>query len=83
MNEVDVIVGMRGETDQFFNDSLEFLKELDVTQLHVFSYSERPGTAALRIDHVVSAEEKHERSQKLIAVSESKLHAFYEEHIGK
>lgn len=80
---VDVIVGMRGETDAFFNDSLEFLKSLDVTQLHVFSYSERPGTAALRIDHVVSAEEKHERSQKLIAVSDTKLHDFYERHIGQ
>ena len=59
---VDVIVGTRGETEEYFGQAYEFIKSLDVTQLHVFSYSERPGTQALKIDHVVAPEEKHRRS---------------------
>ena len=46
---VDVIVGTRGETDEFFEEAYEFIASLPISQLHVFSYSERPGTAALRI----------------------------------
>ena len=80
---VDVIVGMRGETDACFEDSLEFLRRLDVTRLHVFSYSERPGTQALRITPVVPPEVKHERSQRLIALSDAKLRAFHLRHAGK
>ena len=80
---VDVIVGTRGETEEYFNQAYEFLKGLDVTQLHVFSYSERPGTQALKIDHVVSPDEKHRRSQLLLAMSDEKTRAFYESHIGK
>ena len=80
---VDVIVGTRGETEEYFNQAYEFLKGLDVTQLHVFSYSERPGTQALKIDHVVSADEKHRRSQMLLALSDEKTKAFYESHIGR
>ena len=80
---VDVIVGTRGETDTYFEQTYEFLKGLDVTQLHVFSYSERPGTQALKIEHKVSAEEKHRRSQKLLALSDEKTRAFYASHIGK
>lgn len=79
---VDVIVGTRGETDSFFEDSYRFIDSLDISQLHVFSYSERPGTQALRIDHAVSPEEKHRRSQQLMAVSERKLHDFYSRYIG-
>ena len=79
---VDVIVGTRGETEEYFNQAYEFLKGLDVTQLHVFSYSERPGTQALKIDHVVSPEEKHRRSQMLLALSDEKTRAFYASHIG-
>ena len=60
---VDVIVGTRGETAELFDEAERFIDELPVSQLHVFSYSERPGTAALRIPHVVRPEEKHERSQ--------------------
>jgi len=74
---VDVIVGMRGETDAFFEDSYSFLEGLDVSQLHVFSYSERPGTAALRIDGSVHANVKHERSQRLLALSDRKTSDFY------
>ena len=80
---VDVIVGTRGETEEYFNQAYEFLKGLDITQLHVFSYSERPGTQALKIDHVVSPDEKHRRSQLLLALSDEKTRAFYESHIGK
>ena len=80
---VDVIVGTRGETEEYFNQAYEFLKGLDVTQLHVFSYSERPGTQALKIDHVVSPDEKHRRSQLLLALSDEKTRAFYASHIGK
>lgn len=79
---VDVIVGARGETEEYFQRAYEFLQGLDVTQLHVFSYSERPGTQALKIDHVVSAEEKHRRSQLLLALSDEKIRAFYASHIG-
>lgn len=80
---VDVIVGTRGETAEYFEKAYEFLNSLDVTQLHVFSYSERPGTQALKIDHVVSPEERHERSQRLLILSDKKTKAFYEKHIGR
>lgn len=80
---VDVIVGTRGETELYFEKTYEFLKRLDVTQLHVFSYSERPGTQALKIDHIVSSDEKHRRSQQLLALSDEKTHRFYASHIGK
>lgn len=80
---VDVIVGTRGETPEYFEKAYEFICGLDVTQLHVFSYSERPGTQALKIDYVVPAEEKHQRSQRLLALSDEKTKAFYARHIGQ
>ena len=80
---VDVIVGTRGETDQFFDDARTFIESLDITQLHVFSYSERPGTQALNIDYIVDPKTKHARSQQLLDISDRKLHAFYEAHIGR
>ena len=80
---VDVIVGTRGETAALFDEAELFIESLPVSQLHVFSYSERPGTAALRIPHIVSPKEKHERSQRLLAISDSKLRAFYERFIGQ
>lgn len=80
---VDVIVGTRGETEDYFERAYEFIKGLDVTQLHVFSYSERPGTQALKIEHVVSPDEKHRRSQRLLELSDMKLRAFYTKHIGQ
>lgn len=79
---VDVIVGTRGETDAFFEDAYRFIEGLDISQLHVFSYSERPGTAALNIPYVVSPQTKHERSQRLLALSEQKRRAFYAAYIG-
>ena len=80
---VDVIVGTRGETEEYFERSHDFLQGLDVTQLHVFSYSERPGTQALKIDYVVPPQEKHRRSQRLLELSDGKLHAFYARHVGQ
>ena len=80
---VDVIVGTRGETEEYFEEAYQFIAGLDVTQLHVFSYSERPGTQALKIDYVVSPEEKHQRSQRLLALSDEKTQAFYARHIGQ
>lgn len=80
---VDVIVGTRGEIPEYFEKAYEFIRGLDVTQLHVFSYSERPGTQALKIDYVVPAEEKHQRSQRLLALSDEKTKAFYARHIGQ
>ena len=80
---VDVIVGTRGESEELFVKAYEFIKGLDISQLHVFSYSERPGTQALKIEGAVSPAEKHRRSQMLIALSEEKRVAFYGRHIGK
>ena len=80
---VDVIVGTRGETDEYFEEARNFIDSLDVTQLHVFSYSERPGTQALKINYIVDPKTKHARSQQLLDISDRKLHAFYEAHIGQ
>lgn len=80
---VDVIVGTRGETEAYFEKAFQFIAGVDMTQLHVFSYSERPGTQALKIDHVVSLEEKHKRSQALLNLSDEKTQAFYARHIGQ
>ncbi len=80
---VDVMVGTRGEEPAFFEETYEFLRSLDVTQLHVFPYSERPGTAALKIPHVVSEADKRQRSHRLLELSDEKTHAFYEKHIGQ
>ena len=80
---VDVIVGARGETPEHFEEAYRFIQGLDVTQLHVFSYSERPGTQALKIDYKVAPEEKHRRSQALIELSDTKTRAFYTSHMGR
>lgn len=79
---VDVIVGTRGETDALFAEAMQFMSQVDVSQYHVFSYSERPGTRALQIKHVVPPEVKHERSQQVLALSERKLHDFYSRYAG-
>ena len=80
---VDVMVGCRGETPECFEETYDFLNGLDVTQLHVFPYSERPGTSALSIPYVVSEKDKKERSRRLLDLSDQKTHAFYERHIGQ
>ena len=80
---VDVMVGTRGETQEYFEECYEFLKGLDVTQLHVFPYSERPGTAALKIPYVVGNEDKKLRSKRLLDLSDQKTEAFYARYINK
>ncbi|GHT02271.1 tRNA (N(6)-L-threonylcarbamoyladenosine(37)-C(2))-methylthiotransferase MtaB [Bacteroidia bacterium] len=79
---VDVIVGMRGETPAYFEDAKRFLEALPFSQLHVFSYSERPGTMALKIEPVVSPKEKQERSKQLLELSDRKLKEFYRSQAG-
>jgi threonylcarbamoyladenosine tRNA methylthiotransferase MtaB len=80
---VDVMVGTRGEQEEYFEECYAFLDRLPVTQLHVFPYSERPGTAALRIPHVVSAADKKLRSKRLLELSDKKTEAFYASYIGQ
>ena len=80
---VDVMVGCRGETPECFEETYQFLSELDVTQLHVFPYSERPGTSALSIPYIVSEQDKKLRSKRLLDLSDEKTIAFYEKHIGE
>ena len=79
---VDVMVGCRGETPACFEETYTFLRELDITQLHVFPYSERPGTSALSIPYVVADADKRERSKRLLDLSDEKTHAFYQRYIG-
>lgn len=80
---VDVMVGCRGEKPEYFEESYEFIRSLDVTQLHVFPYSERPGTRALSIPYVVSERDKKLRSKRLLQLSDEKTHAFYAKHMGQ
>ena len=74
---VDVIVGVRGETTSYFETTYQFIESLPISQLHVFSYSERAGTQALKIEHVVTPNEKKRRSHLLLSLSEQKTEAFY------
>ena len=80
---VDVMVGCRGETPECFEETYDFLNGLDVTQLHVFPYSERPGTSALSIPYVVSEKDKKLRAKRLLDLSDEKTIAFYQQHIGQ
>ena len=80
---VDLMVGTRGETEELFEESRRFVDGLDITRLHVFPYSERPGTLALRtIDHVVDQHTKSVRAGKMIALSDRKLRAFMQRYAG-
>ena len=80
---VDVIVGVRGETEQLFDESCEFIRNLNFSQLHVFTYSERENTKMLEIEHIVPIKERKFRSEILHSISEEKTTAFYEKQIGK
>ena len=80
---VDVMVGCRGETPECFEETYQFLSELDVTQLPVFPYSERPGTSALSIPYIVSEQDKKLRSKHLLELSDEKTIAFYQKYIGQ
>ena len=81
---VDCMVGVRGETEERWEDYLAFVKQLDVSQLHVFTYSERANTRMLEMDlYVVPNKERERRSKILHAVSDEKLQAFYAKHRGE
>jgi threonylcarbamoyladenosine tRNA methylthiotransferase MtaB len=79
---VDVIVGFPGETEQDFLDTYNFLNDLDISYLHVFTYSERPDTAAITLAGSVPGNLRHERTAKLRILSEKKRRYFYEQHLG-
>jgi threonylcarbamoyladenosine tRNA methylthiotransferase MtaB len=80
---VDVIVGFPGETDEDFRDTFEFLHSLDVSYLHVFTYSERPNTKALEIQPVVKVDQRNQRNQLLRALSLKKMNHFAAQHAGQ
>ena len=79
---VDVIVGVRGEKEDYFEATERLIESLPISQLHVFTYSERPGTQALNIDYVVHPKIKQERSRRLLELSNRKLREFYQSQIG-
>lgn len=79
---VDLIAGARGETEEEFARSRDFVESLPITRLHIFPYSERPGTKALEIGHVVSQQEKHRRVNEMLHVSERKMEAFARQFLG-
>lgn len=80
---VDTIVGMRGETEDYFKDAKDFIESLNISQLHVFPYSERQGTKALEIPLIVPQEEKHRRVTEFLNISEKKLQQFYRQFEGQ
>ena len=80
---VDVIVGFPGESEEDFLETYNFLIELDITYLHVFSYSERSDTYAIKLDEKVSKSDKAKRSKMLHILSEKKKHSFYNNFINK
>ena len=80
---VDVIVGVRGETAELFEQSCQFIDSLDISQLHVFTYSERAGTKMLEMEHVVDLKERKHRSDVLHTLSDKKTKTFYESQRGK
>lgn len=79
---VDLIVGARGETIECFEESRRFVESLDISRLHVFTYSERAGTKALEITPIVSQEEKHHRTRIMLDISDRKLKEFTAKYTG-
>ena len=80
---VDVIVGFPGEEEEDFLKTYEFINSLDISYLHVFTYSERPNTAALKIDKIIPKEERSKRSKMLHILSDKKKRSFYEGFMGE
>ena len=79
---VDIIAGTNGETEELFRESYEFIKKMDISQLHAFTYSERSGTQALKIPGKVDVNERKNRTKMYINLSEKKLKVFYNKHLG-
>ena len=80
---VDVIVGFPGETEERFLETYNFLNQLPITYLHVFTYSERENTEAVGMDGIVPIPERKKRNKMLRILSEKKKMAFYETQLGK
>lgn len=80
---VDVIVGFPGETKEDFLETYQFLNELNISYLHVFTYSERDNTLAATLESPVNAKDRAERSKMLHILSDKKRRKFYEEHLGQ
>ncbi|MBP5663091.1 MAG: tRNA (N(6)-L-threonylcarbamoyladenosine(37)-C(2))-methylthiotransferase MtaB [Bacteroidales bacterium] len=80
---IDIIAGFPGETDADFEDSFEFVKQLPLSYMHVFTYSRRPGTPAAAIKEQVPETVKRERTNRLLELSETKKRFFYHEHFGE
>jgi len=80
---VDVIVGFPGETKEDFEETCRFISELDVSYLHVFTYSERPNTPAAEMGEIVPMDERRRRNEILTLLSEKKRRHFYEQHLGQ
>lgn len=79
---VDVIVGFPGETDEEFMETIDFLKDIDISYLHVFTYSERANTTAVKLGDPVPMNIRRERSKQLHILSDKKKRAFYEQNVG-
>ena len=80
---VDIMVGCRGERPEYFEDCFQFIDSLPISQLHVFPYSERPGTSALSIKYKVADRDKKERARRLLNLSDEKTQAFYADYMGQ
>ncbi len=80
---VDVIVGFPGETDELFNETVSFLQELDISYLHVFTYSERPNTLAVTMDCIIPVNVRNDRNKKLRNLSFMKMSEHTRRHIGQ
>src|SRR5438105_14223497 len=80
---VDVIVGFPGETEEDFLETYNFLNALDISYLHVFTYSERDNTNALTLPGVIPIHERRKRNKMLRILSEKKLRNFYQQQLGK
>ena len=79
----DVITGFPGESEKSFMETYRFLNALDISYLHVFTYSERDNTEATQLEHAVPRQIRHERNRMLRILSEKKQHAFYTAHLGE
>ena len=80
---IDIIAGFPGETEEDFMDSYNFVKSLPLSYLHVFTYSRRPGTPAAAMKEQVPEQVKHDRTNQLLELSETKKRFFYHEHVGE
>jgi threonylcarbamoyladenosine tRNA methylthiotransferase MtaB len=78
----DLIVGFPSETDEMFQQSYDFIRKSDISYIHVFTYSERDNTRAVKFDTTVSPKVRHERSRKIQQLSDQKKHVFYENNKG-